>query len=143
MTESNSLPQFYSSLLKFLVIAKHSLIASSKVHDMSVMQTITLLLTEKDKPKPMNSFQKLFNCDASNITGIIDGLEEKGLVSRGEQPDDRRVKIILITEKGLSLQKLISKDLIKIDDEILSPLSSTEMDQFRTIIIKLSGTTLV
>jgi DNA-binding MarR family transcriptional regulator len=86
----------------------------------------------------MNTFQKLFNCDASNITGIIDGLEEKNLVTRGEKADDRRVKIVLLTSDGAKVQEQITRDLIKADDSMLHELTSVELVQFRNIMEKIS-----
>lgn len=40
------------------------------------------------------------HCDASNVTGIIDRLEEQGLVGRYQDPDDRRRKRLLVTPEG-------------------------------------------
>jgi DNA-binding MarR family transcriptional regulator len=39
-------------------------------------------------------------CDASNVTGIVDRLEERGLVERRPATDDRRVKHLVLTEAG-------------------------------------------
>ncbi len=140
MSYTTSLPQFYASLLEFLMTSKQHLAAIAKDYDLTPMQAITLVLTNKDEPKPMNAFQKLYNCDASNITGIIDGLEEKGLVSRGEKEDDRRVKIVLLTRDGASVQSQITTDLIGADDSLLANLSQDELAQFRTLITKLALT---
>jgi len=118
--------------------SKQHLMAIGKEYDLTSMQTITLLLTNMDEPKPMNTFQKLFNCDASNITGIVDGLEEKNLVTRGEKADDRRVKIVLLTIEGAKVQEQITRDLIKADDSMLHELSTVELSQFRNIMEKIS-----
>ena len=81
MSYPKSLPQFYASLLEFVMTSKQSLVALSADFDLTLMQAVTLLIVDIDEPKPMNAFQKLYNCDASNVTGIVDGLEEKGLES--------------------------------------------------------------
>lgn len=39
----------------------------------------------------------------SNLTGVIDRLVEQGLVSRTENPEDRRMMVLKATEKGESL----------------------------------------
>jgi DNA-binding MarR family transcriptional regulator len=41
----------------------------------------------------------------SNITGIIDRLEKKGLVQRNRQEDDRRIALIHLTDGGKALSK--------------------------------------
>jgi DNA-binding MarR family transcriptional regulator len=40
------------------------------------------------------------HCDASNVTGIVDRLVAQGLVTRQEDPEDRRTKMLHLTAKG-------------------------------------------
>ena len=42
-------------------------------------------------------------CDASNVTGIVDRLEGRGLVERKPDPNDRRVKRLVLTPQGQTL----------------------------------------
>jgi MarR family transcriptional regulator, organic hydroperoxide resistance regulator len=44
-------------------------------------------------------------CDASNITGVVDRLEARGLVERRAGERDRRVKVLVVTERGLDLRR--------------------------------------
>jgi DNA-binding MarR family transcriptional regulator len=44
-------------------------------------------------------------CDASNITGVVDRLEARGLVQRKAAERDRRVKVLVVTERGLDLRR--------------------------------------
>jgi DNA-binding MarR family transcriptional regulator len=46
-------------------------------------------------------------CDASNVTGIVDGLERRGLVTRQSDPDDRRVKHLVLTAEGERRRELL------------------------------------
>jgi DNA-binding MarR family transcriptional regulator len=59
--------------------------------------TILTLLSE---PTSMSQFAERMGCDASNITGIVDRLEAKGLVVRSVDKADRRVKRIARTPAG-------------------------------------------
>jgi DNA-binding MarR family transcriptional regulator len=51
-------------------------------------------------PAPMRQLADVMACDASNVTGIVDGLERRGLVVRQAAPHDRRVKLVVLTEEG-------------------------------------------
>jgi DNA-binding MarR family transcriptional regulator len=53
-----------------------------------------------DRPRTMSEIATVLHCDNSNVTGIVDGLEEKGLATRGPSPTDRRVKLISLTAEG-------------------------------------------
>ena len=138
MKSSNKLSEFHASLLEFLLTAKQGLMIVARDYDLTPLQAITLVLIDSDNPKPMNAFQKLYNCDASNITGIIDGIEEKGMAVRSELPEDRRVKVILLTPRGAKLQKILSNSFMEVDHAILKNLTKDELAAFQSIIIKLS-----
>ncbi|MFE8938113.1 MULTISPECIES: MarR family winged helix-turn-helix transcriptional regulator [unclassified Streptomyces] len=51
-------------------------------------------------PAAMRALAETMTCDASNITGIIDRLEKRGLVRREPDPSDRRVKNAVLTAEG-------------------------------------------
>lgn len=57
-------------------------------------------LANLDFPAPMRQLADVMACDASNVTGIVDGLERRGLVVRRPSPNDRRVKLVVLTEEG-------------------------------------------
>ncbi|MFJ4341566.1 MarR family winged helix-turn-helix transcriptional regulator [Streptomyces sp. NPDC088915] len=51
-------------------------------------------------PAAMRALAETMTCDASNITGIIDRLEKRGLVRREPDASDRRVKNVVLTAEG-------------------------------------------
>ena len=56
-------------------------------------------------PVPMSALAGIMACDASNVTGIVDKLESRGLLVRQGDESDRRVKMLVMTEKGRELQE--------------------------------------
>lgn len=52
------------------------------------------------EPLPMRKLAQKLKCEPSNVTGIVDRLEARGLVERRPDPDDRRVKVAAATEEG-------------------------------------------
>lgn len=53
-----------------------------------------------DGPTPMRQLAAAMACDPSNVTGIVDDLERRGLVTREADPHDRRVKLLVLTKEG-------------------------------------------
>ncbi|MFJ5774273.1 MarR family winged helix-turn-helix transcriptional regulator [Streptomyces sp. NPDC093094] len=51
-------------------------------------------------PAAMRVLAAVLTCDASNMTGIVDRLEKRGLVRREPSPTDRRVKNVVLTAEG-------------------------------------------
>jgi DNA-binding MarR family transcriptional regulator len=59
-----------------------------------------LVLTNLSAPAPMRELAEWLSCEPSNVTGIVDGLERRGMVTRQNDPADRRVKHVVLTEEG-------------------------------------------
>jgi DNA-binding MarR family transcriptional regulator len=53
-----------------------------------------------EEPRTMSEIAAVLHCDNSNVTGIVDGLEERGLARRTPSERDRRVKLIELTTEG-------------------------------------------
>lgn len=68
--------------------------------DVSPPQLKTLMSLDAGEPLPMRGIAEMLRCDASWVTGIVDGLEERGYVERQPHPTDRRVKVVTITALG-------------------------------------------
>jgi MarR family transcriptional regulator, organic hydroperoxide resistance regulator len=75
--------------------------------DLTFMQAHVLRLLDPTKPRPMGELAEMLKCDASNITGIVDRLEARGLVARGSAPGDRRVKALAPTPAGLAMRERV------------------------------------
>jgi DNA-binding MarR family transcriptional regulator len=54
---------------------------------------------------PLKDLASACSCTRATITGLIDGLERKGLVSRKPNPDDRRSLLAALTGEGRALQE--------------------------------------
>jgi MarR family transcriptional regulator, organic hydroperoxide resistance regulator len=68
-------------------------------------QAHALRLLDPDEPKPMSVLAERLFCDASNVTGIADRLESRGLVERRAGAGDRRVKMLVLTPEGARLRE--------------------------------------
>ncbi|MEZ0115863.1 DNA-binding MarR family transcriptional regulator [Catenulispora sp. EB89] len=68
-------------------------------HDLTRMQAF-VLANLMSGPKPMRFLAEHLKCEPSNITGLVDRMEARGLVTREPDPEDRRVKRITATELG-------------------------------------------
>ncbi len=66
-----------------------------------------------DQPRTMSEIAAVLHCDNSNVTGIVDGLEEKGLATRRSSAADRRVKLIALTLEGRKLRARLQRAVEK------------------------------
>jgi DNA-binding MarR family transcriptional regulator len=80
--------------------------------------------------KEKTNFKKLAEALAvtpPNITGIIDRLVEQGLVSRTENPEDRRIILLQATEKGRNLLNTLKENRNIKMTQILAKLSTEDL----------------
>ena len=63
-----------------------------------------LLLGYLAEPMRMGEIAETLGCLRSSVTAIVDRLEAAGLVCREPDPDDRRAKRLVLTEKGLAVR---------------------------------------
>ncbi|WP_437114880.1 MarR family winged helix-turn-helix transcriptional regulator [Streptomyces longispororuber] len=73
--------------------------AASARENLTASQGKTLSVLRRG-PAAMRMLAELLACDASNMTGIVDRLEKRGLVRREPSPGDRRVKNVVLTTEG-------------------------------------------
>ena len=137
MSEETVLTKSYLALFKFLLMSKRNITIESEKLKITPIQAITLLLL--DKPSPMHSFTKMYHCDPSNTTGIMDGLEKKKLVGRFECPDDRRVKMIKITPTGNKIRGELLLSQTGDDSDIVKKLTPSELSTFIDLVKKISS----
>ena len=70
------------------------------------------LLRSLDAPRPMRSVADQLKCDPSNVTGLIDRIEARGLVERAVDPADRRVRLLALTDRGRRVRAAVDAELV-------------------------------
>ncbi|OXR41070.1 HTH-type transcriptional repressor NicR [Nocardia cerradoensis] len=73
--------------------------AAAASENLTASQGKTLTVLRRG-PAAMRTLAEILACDASNVTGIIDRLEKRGLVRREASASDRRVTNLVITSEG-------------------------------------------
>jgi DNA-binding MarR family transcriptional regulator len=90
---------------------------------------LTVVLRLLDEPKPMGTLAHLMHCDNSNMTGLVDRLEERGLVERTQADGDRRVRLIALTGRGSEMRD----ELVRRMAEPPAPLTELSADDQRAL----------
>jgi DNA-binding MarR family transcriptional regulator len=101
-------------------------------------QLMTLRRLEENEPVPMSEVARVLACDASNVTGIIDRLEDRGLVKRGDAPRDRRVKMLELTPEGAEVRAVLGERM-GVPPEPLTDLSVADQRALRDLLRKALG----
>ena len=75
--------------------------------------------------------------DRTTMGGLIDRLEKEGLVMRCSHPEDRRAYRICLTEKGRSLEKVLTPLAIKAQDHFIAKLNHQEIETLKSLLEKI------
>jgi len=106
--------------------------------ELSPPQALALRHLEPGSPLPMSALADLLHCDNSNITGIVDRLEDRSLVERRPAAHDRRVKHLLVTDRGAEVRERLMDRMDTAPDE-LSRLTKAEQRQLLALLRKVAG----
>ncbi|MEU5534789.1 MarR family transcriptional regulator [Streptomyces sp. NPDC020362] len=88
------------------------------------------------EPLPMRKLAQKLKCEPSNVTGIVDRLEARGLVERRPDPADRRVKLAVATDEGLSVARDLREGL-RFAREPLAGLTDEERGVLRDLLRRM------
>jgi len=123
-------------LLKLFFNQRGDLPALASEFELSPAQCHVLHLIEPDRPVPMGRIAEALACDASNVTGLVDRLESRGLIRRQASTGDRRIKVLELTPTGVRLRSTLIERMTEPPD-ILSRLSSSEQRVLVKILKRL------
>jgi DNA-binding MarR family transcriptional regulator len=104
-TERSSLADEAWALLRELLFAeRRRFLDAASEFELHPAQAGALMQLDQESGSPMHEIAAHLACDSSNVTGIVDRLEARGLVRRRAGERDRRVKFIVATPLGLEVR---------------------------------------
>ena len=106
--------------------------------ELSPAQCHVLHLLEPERPIPMGQLAETLSCHASNVTGLVDRLESRGLLRRRPSDEDRRVKVLVLTPAGARLRTLLIGRMTS-PPAAFERLSSREQRELLRILRRLLG----
>jgi MarR family transcriptional regulator, organic hydroperoxide resistance regulator len=116
---------FHASKRRFHAVASE--------FDLSPPQVRALGVLDPERPVPMSELADALHCDNSNVTGIVDRLEDRGLVERRSATHDRRVKMLAVTARGADVRERLA-DRLQEAPEPLARLSADDQRALRDIM---------
>lgn len=142
MDNANPHLAIYRCAVSLAAKYRHATTKLAESFDLTGAQLGTLCILEPNQPVPMKHLCVLLNCDASNITSIIDRLAQKDLIQREDSREDRRVKMIRLTQKGIHLRQLAITHLEESGPHGITQLTEKEKVQLAALLEKASSCTI-
>lgn len=110
----------------------------TELREQDLTPPLAMTLRLLDEPRTMRFLADAHHCDASNITGIVDRLERRGLAERRADTSDRRVTVVHRTPDGAAMRARLTKaareQLVGIDS-----LDEADIERLCDLLARLVG----
>ncbi|MEM6728564.1 MAG: MarR family transcriptional regulator [Pseudomonadota bacterium] len=98
------------------------------------MGGLLLMQLEELEPCSMQELAAAIGRDNSQLTRLIRGLEDKGVLARGECAQDGRVTVLTLTDYGRAFIAKAKGELTAVVDEVVAPLSAEDRDTLLRVL---------
>jgi len=100
---------------------------------------IALKLLSEHGPTSQQGLAEALSLDPSNVVGLLNELEERGLITRRRDPADRRRHIVELSAAGVGELCLAQARLSRVEDDLLSALSAEERATLYRLLARAAG----
>jgi len=108
---------------------------SQKGVEVTPIQVMLLFFLQKNDGSSLTQISQGLMLENPTVTGLIDRLEKAGYVKRSDHPNDRRVYLVYLTEKGNKVAKKALPVVKKLNEQIKEGYSEREIENFKKVLI--------
>jgi DNA-binding MarR family transcriptional regulator len=112
--------EVWATLLEVVMGQRNRFFAVLGEFDLTPGDLRALSVLDAEHPRPMRSLAQAWACDASNVTWMVDRLEQRGLVERRTDLADRRARTVALTPSGARTKTDLFTRLHQPPDELLT-----------------------
>jgi DNA-binding MarR family transcriptional regulator len=99
-------------------------------HDISMWGYIVLTALVEQPVRTQAALAQAINADKSRIIGVLDVLQERGLIHRQPDQTDRRVHLLSLTPAGDRLRRSVEVAIRRREEEVLAVLPPADREAF-------------
>ena len=111
--------------------------AEMEIVGLTPIQWAALMMTKKRPGLDQSTLSRQIYIDTSTVAGVVDRLESRGLLQRKSSPEDRRVRLLYLTDEGRSLLEQATPAVLGMQTWLVEPLSVDEQAQFMELMRKV------
>jgi len=101
-----------------------------RAHGISMWGYVVLTALAEQPVRTQAALAQAINADKSRIIGVLDHLQERGLISRRPDTSDRRVHLLSLTAAGDGLRRSVQAAIRASEEEVLGALPTADREVF-------------
>jgi DNA-binding MarR family transcriptional regulator len=110
-----------------------------EAHGVSMWGYSVLLALAESPVRTQAALAEAINADKTRIIAVLDELQEQGYIERRPDPDDRRVRLLAITDSGREVKDAVQTDIQRGEERWLQALGAEERRIFLRVLQQLSS----
>jgi DNA-binding MarR family transcriptional regulator len=115
-------------------IAVAIFLQETEAHAITPVQFAALQAVRNTPGVDQRTLARSIGFDTSTIAGVIDRLEARGLMLRSASSEDRRVRLLTLTEAGRALLDAMLPSMLRAQERMLAPLPARERNEFMRML---------
>lgn len=123
-------------LLRELIAAEEPVLAA---HDISMWGYVVLVALDRSSMRTQAALAAAIGADKTRIIRDLDELQQRGLIERMPDPDDRRVRLLAITEAGRALKNAVQTEIQRGEERWLGELNADERRTFLRVLDRFAS----
>ncbi len=120
---------------RVLIAAERPVLAA---HDVSMWGYAVLSALADEPMRTQAALARTIGADKTRIIGTLDELQERALIEREPDPEDRRVRLLRLTPAGRRLHAAVRADIRAAEEELLSELTPADKRIFLRVLQRLT-----
>jgi DNA-binding MarR family transcriptional regulator len=118
--------------------AKERGMAAYEAEDVHPYHYAILLALDEGGHETQGAIADVLGYDRGQLVGMLDDLEERGLIERRRDPNDRRRHLVEMTADGKRKLRRLRALARGLEDDFLEPLTDAEREELHKLLLKLA-----
>lgn len=111
-----------------------------QAHGLSMWGYVVLNALDRSSVRSQAALAEAIGADKTRIIPTLDELQNRGYIERRPDPEDRRVRLLALTEAGRAAKDAAQQDIQRGEERWLGPLSADDRRVFLRVLHQLSDT---